>query len=68
MEEIEYYSLAATLYSIIALFGVLKSNKQKNIATPVLFFLMACTFWSFTATIFISENTFAKKLAQYFYT
>ncbi|QVK50596.1 AraC family transcriptional regulator [Leptospira borgpetersenii] len=68
MEEIEYYSLAATLYFMIAVFGILKSNRQKNIVVPVLFFLMACTFWSFTATIFISENTLAKKLAQYFYT
>lgn len=28
---------------------------------------MACAFWSFTATVFISENVLAKKLAQYFY-
>lgn len=67
MQEVEYYSLAATLYFMIAAFGILKRNKQKNIGTPVLFFLMACVFWSFTATIFISENVLAKKLAQYFY-
>lgn len=67
MQEVEYYSLAATLYFMIAAFGILKRNKQKNIGTPVLFFLMAYVFWSFTATIFISENVLAKKLAQYFY-
>ncbi|EMO25255.1 DNA-binding helix-turn-helix protein [Leptospira interrogans serovar Bataviae str. HAI135] len=67
MQEVEYYSLAATLYLMIAAFGIFNKNKQKNIGTPVLFFLMACAFWSFTATVFISENVLAKKLAQYFY-
>ncbi|EMN00843.1 helix-turn-helix domain-containing protein [Leptospira noguchii] len=67
MQEVEYYSLAATLYLMIAAFGIFKKNKQKNIGAPVLFFLMACAFWSFTATVFISENVLAKKLAQYFY-
>ncbi|PJZ58769.1 AraC family transcriptional regulator [Leptospira barantonii] len=67
MEEVKYYSLAAMLYFMIAAFGIFKRNKQKNLGAPVLFFLMACVFWSFTATIFITENTLAKKLAQYFY-
>ncbi|WP_036043626.1 helix-turn-helix domain-containing protein [Leptospira alstonii] len=67
MEEVEYYSLAATLYFMIAAFGFFKKNRQRKIGSPVLFFLMSCVFWSFTATIFISENILAKKLAQYFY-
>ncbi|TGL77043.1 AraC family transcriptional regulator [Leptospira yasudae] len=67
MEEVKYYSLAAMLYFMIAAFGVFKRDRQKNLSAPVLFFLMACVFWSFTATMFITENTLAKKLAQYFY-
>ncbi|RHX95977.1 AraC family transcriptional regulator [Leptospira yasudae] len=67
MEEVKYYSLAAMLYFMIAAFGVFKRDRQKNFSAPALFFLMACVFWSFTATMFITENTLAKKLAQYFY-
>ncbi|AOP35338.1 AraC family transcriptional regulator [Leptospira tipperaryensis] len=67
MEEVKYYSLAAMLYFIIAAFGLFKRDRNKRFGTSVLFFLMASLFWSFTATIFITEFALAKKLAQYFY-
>ncbi|PJZ51735.1 helix-turn-helix domain-containing protein [Leptospira adleri] len=67
MEEVKYYSLAAMLYFIIAVFGLFKRDRNKRFGASVLFFLMASLFWSFTATIFITEYALAKKLAQYFY-
>ncbi|MBM9579294.1 AraC family transcriptional regulator [Leptospira sp. 201903070] len=67
MEEVKYYSLAAMLYFIIAAFGLFKRDRNKRFSTSVLFFLMASLFWSFTATIFITEFALAKKLAQYLY-
>ncbi|RHX88252.1 AraC family transcriptional regulator [Leptospira stimsonii] len=67
MEEVKYYSLAAMLYFIIAIFGLFKRDRSKRFGASVLFFLMASLFWSFAATIFITEFALAKKLAQYFY-
>ncbi|MDV6235460.1 helix-turn-helix domain-containing protein [Leptospira ellisii] len=67
MEEVKYYSLAAMLYFIIAAFRLFKRDRNQKVYTPALFFLMAFLFWSFTATIFITEYSLAKKLAQYLY-
>ncbi len=66
MQEVEYYSLAATLYFMIAAFGILKRNKQKISVLRCCFFDGLC-FLVFYGYDFYLGNVLAKKLAQYFY-
>lgn len=67
MQEVEYYSLAATLYFMIAAFGILKRNKQKNIGTPVLFFFDGLCFLVFYGYDFYLGKRSRKEVSSIFY-